>query len=32
MVNLLPTQKTYNVAKITSHQDQFGAGAVIDRS
>lgn len=31
VVNLLPSQKTYNVAKITSHQDAFGAGAVIEQ-
>ncbi|MBV9085261.1 MAG: hypothetical protein JOZ62_21500, partial [Acidobacteriaceae bacterium] len=30
VVNLLPTQKTYNVAKVTSHQNAFGAGAVIE--
>jgi hypothetical protein len=30
VVNLLPTAKTYNVAKITSSQNQFGAGVVID--
>ena len=30
VVNLLPSQKTYNVAKVTSHQDAFGAGAVIE--
>ncbi|HZQ20479.1 MAG TPA: hypothetical protein VFA90_17430 [Terriglobales bacterium] len=31
VVNLLPSQKTYNVAKITSHQNAFGAGAVIEQ-
>ena len=31
LVNLLPSQKTYNVAKITSHQDAFGASAVVDQ-
>lgn len=30
VMNLLPADKTYNVAKITSHQDAFGAGAVIE--
>jgi hypothetical protein len=30
IMNLLPADKTYNVAKITSHQNQFGAGAVIE--
>ena len=30
VVNLLPSAKTYNVAKVTSHQDAFGAGAVIE--
>jgi len=30
IVNLLPTAKTYNVAKITSNQKAFGAGVVID--
>jgi hypothetical protein len=30
VMNLLPADKTYNVAKITSHQSQFGAGAVVD--
>lgn len=29
IVNLLPSEKTYNVAKVTSHQNQFGAGVVI---
>jgi hypothetical protein len=29
IVNLLPAAKTYNVAKITSSQKQFGAGVVI---
>jgi hypothetical protein len=29
IVNLLPAEKTYNVAKITSHQDAFGAGVAI---
>ncbi|HEY3973686.1 MAG TPA: hypothetical protein VGM18_11815 [Candidatus Sulfotelmatobacter sp.] len=31
VVNLLPSQKTYNVAKITSNQKAFGAGAVIEQ-
>lgn len=31
VVNLLPSQKTYNVAKITSHQNAFGAGAMIEQ-
>jgi hypothetical protein len=31
VVNLLPSQKTYNVAKITSHQNAFGAGAVVEQ-
>lgn len=31
VVNLLPAQKTYNVAKVTSHQDAFGASAIIDQ-
>jgi hypothetical protein len=30
VMNLLPADKTYNVAKITSHQNAFGAGAVIE--
>ena len=30
IVNLLPASKTYNVARVTSHQNAFGAGAVID--
>jgi len=30
IVNLLPTAKTYNVAKITSNQKAFGAGVVLD--
>jgi hypothetical protein len=29
IVNLLPAEKTYNVAKITSHQDSFGAGVAV---
>jgi hypothetical protein len=29
IVNLLPAEKTYNVAKITSHQDAFGAGVAV---
>jgi hypothetical protein len=31
IVNLLPSQKTYNVAKITSKQHAFGGGAVIEQ-
>lgn len=31
VVTLLPSAKTYNVAKITSHQNAFGAGAVIEQ-
>ena len=31
IVNLLPSQKTYNVAKITSKQRAFGGGAVIEQ-
>ncbi len=31
IVNLLPSQKTYNVAKITSKQKSFGGAAVIDQ-
>src|SRR5262249_32786970 len=30
IVNLLPAEKSYNVAKITSKQKAFGAGAVIE--
>jgi hypothetical protein len=30
VVNLLPSEKTYNVAKITSKQRSFGAGVVIE--
>ena len=30
VVNLLPADKTYNVAKITSHQSAFGAGVVVE--
>jgi hypothetical protein len=30
VVNLLPAAKTYNVAKITSKQNQFGAGVVVN--
>jgi hypothetical protein len=29
IVNLLPAEKTYNVAKITSHQNSFGAGVAV---
>ena len=29
IMNLLPSEKTYNVATITSHQDAFGAGVAI---
>jgi hypothetical protein len=29
IVNLLPAEKTYNVAKITSHQNAFGAGVAV---
>lgn len=31
IVNLLPSQKTYNVARVTSHQNAFGASAVVDQ-
>ena len=31
IVNLLPSQKTYNVAKITSKQHAFGGSAVVDQ-
>jgi len=30
VVNLLPADKTYNVAKVTSHQNAFGAGVVVE--
>jgi len=30
IVNLLPSEKTYNVAKVSSRQNAFGAGAVIE--
>jgi len=30
VMNLLPSEKTYNVARVTSHQNQFGAGAIIE--
>ena len=30
IMNLLPADKTYNVAKITSHQSAFGAGVVVE--
>lgn len=30
IMNLLPSEKTYNVAKVTSSQKAFGAGAVIE--
>ncbi len=30
IVNLLPSQKTYNVAKITSRQKSFGASVVVE--
>ena len=30
VMNLLPADKTYNVARITSHQNAFGAGAVVE--
>src|SRR5207302_1465212 len=30
VMNLLPADKTYNVAKITSHQNAFGTGAVVE--
>jgi hypothetical protein len=29
IMNMLPSEKTYNVAKVTSHQNQFGAGVVV---
>jgi hypothetical protein len=28
VMNLLPSEKTYNVAKVTSHENAFGAGVV----
>jgi hypothetical protein len=30
VMNLLPAEKTYNVAKITSHQSAYGAGVVVE--
>lgn len=30
VMNLLPADKTYNVAKLTSHQNAFGAGVAIE--
>jgi hypothetical protein len=30
IMTLLPTEKTYNVAKITSHQKSFGAGVAVE--
>ena len=30
IMTLLPSEKTYNVAKVTSHQSAYGAGAVIE--
>jgi hypothetical protein len=30
LMTLLPAEKTYNVAKVTSHQSAFGGGAVIE--
>ena len=30
IVNLLPSEKTYNVAKVTSHQNSFGAGVAVE--
>jgi hypothetical protein len=30
LMTLLPAEKTYNVAKVTSHQNAFGAGAVVE--
>src|SRR5205085_11130774 len=30
IMTLLPTEKTYNVAKITSHQGSFGAGVALE--
>lgn len=30
VMNLLPAAKTYNVARITSHQSAFGAGVVVE--
>jgi hypothetical protein len=29
IMNLLPSEKTYNVAKVTSHQNAFGAGVAM---
>ena len=29
VANLLPAEKTYNVARVTSHQDSFGAGVAL---
>jgi hypothetical protein len=29
IMTLLPAEKTYNVAKVTSHQNQFGAGVTV---
>jgi hypothetical protein len=30
IMTLLPSEKTYNVAKITSHQNSFGAGVTVE--
>jgi hypothetical protein len=30
IMNLLPAAKTYNVAKVTSHQNAFGAGVIVE--
>ena len=30
LMTLLPVEKTYNVAKVTSHQSAFGGGAVVE--
>jgi len=30
IMNMLPSEKTYNVAKVTSHQTAFGGGVVVE--
>jgi hypothetical protein len=30
IMNMLPSEKTYNVAKVTSHQNSFGGGVVVE--
>lgn len=30
IMTMLPSEKTYNVAKVTSHQDSFGGGVVVE--